>query len=194
MHELNAKEDLIHAISSPDRKDPKDSLSEGGEKAGKSPLTASVDDTADFEQHFYESTVRLSWLQTPSRPCGAARQPACALSWRAVARDGGVFRRHARAPRRRRRPAAWPPTPATSRGRCRFGVRASDPAIPHRRGCLRKRALRRQCAGPPELYSYTALYSIQLYIAIHYTPSTTPSACRQQRLGRQQGSRRRRCC
>ena len=28
--------------------------------------------------------------------------------------------------------------------------------------------------GPPELYSYTALYIIQLYIAIHYTTSTTP--------------------
>ena len=25
-----------------------------------------------------------------------------------------------------------------------------------------------------ELYSYTTLYSIQLYIAIHYTTSTTP--------------------
>jgi hypothetical protein len=31
--------------------------------------------------------------------------------------------------------------------------------------------------GPPELYSYTALYIIQLYIAIHYTTSTTPLAC-----------------
>ena len=28
--------------------------------------------------------------------------------------------------------------------------------------------------GPPELYSYTALYTIQLYSAIHYTTSTTP--------------------
>ena len=28
--------------------------------------------------------------------------------------------------------------------------------------------------GPPELYSYTALYIIQLYIAIHYRTSTTP--------------------
>ena len=44
------------------------------------------------------------------------------------------------------------------------------------------------------LQSYTTLYSIQLYIAIHYTPSTTPSVCRQQRLVRQQGSPRRRCC
>ena len=28
--------------------------------------------------------------------------------------------------------------------------------------------------GPPELYSYTALYIIQLYIAIQCTTSTTP--------------------
>ena len=28
--------------------------------------------------------------------------------------------------------------------------------------------------GPPELYSYTALYIIQLYIAIQYSTSTTP--------------------
>jgi hypothetical protein len=62
------------------------------------------------------------------------------------ARSGGDAG-DAHAARGRRRPAAWPPTPAASRGRCRFGVRASDPAIPHRRGRLRKRALRRQCAG-----------------------------------------------